>query len=72
MLDFFPYFPFKIKKKIILNRRLKSAAKALLWSGPNLPDERRQQLEAEVLKHYPADTKLTQELLAVAAEIITT
>lgn len=55
-----------------MSRNLKSAAKALVRSGTAIPAERRIQLEQQVLTHYPAGTSLTPELLAEAAEIITT
>lgn len=52
-------------------RQRKSFAKALYVNKSRIPEERKQFLEQELLKHYPPGTEVTDQLLVEAMEIET-
>lgn len=62
---------FDIVRVIARTRKLKSAAKALRFNAGQIPANRVDQLQAEVLSHYPAGTELSADLLGEASEINT-
>lgn len=54
---------------IYISRRMKSRARALLYSAHRIPESRLNDLRAEFLQHYPSDTIITEELLKEATEL---
>lgn len=52
-------------------RRLKSAAKALHQHGSNIPEKRMAKLLEVLVSHFPAETKITEELIKETSEITT-
>ncbi|KAI8121866.1 Exonuclease 3'-5' domain-containing protein 2 [Lucilia cuprina] len=52
-------------------RQVKSAARALLKCGDQIPENRRQELESIVLNYYKEETKICLDLLQEASEIDT-
>ncbi len=57
-----------INFKNIFRRQRKSFAKALYLNQDRIPDERKQFLQQELLKHYPTGTEITNELLMDAID----
>ncbi|XP_075144958.1 exonuclease 3'-5' domain-containing 2 [Haematobia irritans] len=56
-------------KEIPELKKLRSAARALLYHGDKLKDERRKELETVILDYYKEESIVEKELLETAAEI---
>ena len=57
--------------EFVLFRKLKSAALAVYHNADKIPEERLQVLQNEILKHYPPETEITNELLKEAMNTVT-
>lgn len=57
---------FRVFIHLPFRRQRKSFAKALHLNGDRIPDDRKEFLQQELLKHYPPGTDITDELLLEA------
>lgn len=58
-----------MNNKLNFLRKVKCAARALLYAANKIPEKRKEELRITVLKFFPNAEELTQEMIEKAAHI---